>query len=148
MKDIGQIATSHATYTAKRGQTVREVVKYMSKAHVGAMPIIDRGRLAGIFTERDLMTRVVSAGRDPDRTKIDEVMTTDIVIANASETYEESLRTMKRVGCRHLPVVKNGRLVGMVSLRDLLQVDLEEKEETVRLMTSYVYYLPPGGGNA
>jgi CBS domain-containing protein len=136
MKEIGQLATSHATYTAKRGQTVREVVKYMSKAGVGAMPIIDRGRLAGIFTERDLMT------------KIDEVMTTDIVIADAGETYEASLRTMRRVGCRHLPVVKEGRLVGMVSLRDLLQLDLEEKEETVRLMTSYVYYLPPGTGNA
>lgn len=148
MKDIACIATEHALHTAGPRQTVREVARYMAKVRVGAMPIIEDGRLIGIFTERDLMTRVVAAGRDPEVTLVEEVMTTDLVIADADEDYETSLRKMKRTGCRHLPVVRDERLLGMVSLRDLLQIDLEEKKETVRLMTDYVYYLPPGTGNA
>jgi len=148
MKSIGDIATDHALYTARPGQTVRDVVKYMSKVGVGAVPVIEEGRLVGIFTERDLMTRVVAAGRDAETTLVEEVMTTDLVIGDAGENYEASLRKMKRAGCRHLPVVREDKLLGMVSLRDLLQVDLEEHKETVKLMTSYIYYLPPDSGTA
>ena len=148
MIHIAEIACDHPTFTVRCGQSVREVVQYMSEVAVGAMPVVDGGRIVGIFSERDLMTRVVAAGRDPDATKVEDVMTTDVVLAEAGEPYLASLKKMQKAGCRHLPVVKDGRLVGMVSLRDLLQVEVKEKEEEVKLMTSYMYSLPPGSGNA
>ena len=148
MIHVAQIASDHPTFTVKQGQSVLEVVRYMSEMGVGAMPVIDQGRVVGIFSERDLMSRVVAAGRDPDATRVEEVMSTDLVLAEAGEPYLTSLKKMQKAGCRHLPVVKDGKLVGMVSLRDLLQVEVKEKEEEVKLMTSYMYSLPPGSGNA
>jgi len=148
MKYIVDIASDHPTFTAHQGQSVREVVQYMSKLGVGAMPIVDSGKVVGIFSERDLMSRVVAAGRDPDRTRVEDVMTTDLVLAEAGEPYLVSLSKMQKAGCRHLPVVKDGILVGMVSLRDLLQVEVEEKEEEVKMIVSYMYSLPPGSGTA
>jgi len=148
MKHVVDIASDHPTFTVPMGRTVREVVNYMTERGVGAMPIIDGDRVAGIFTERDLMTRVVAAGRDPDRTRVEEVMTTGLVLAEAGEPYLVSLSKMQKAGCRHLPVVKDGALVGMVSLRDLLQVEVEEKEEEVKMITSYMYSLPTGSGSA
>ena len=148
MKCIVDIASDHPTFTACQGQSVREVVQYMSELGVGAMPVVDSGKVVGIFSERDLMTRIVAAGRDPDRTRVEEVMTIDLVLAEAGEPYLVSLSKMQKAGCRHLPVVKDGILVGMVSLRDLLQVEVEEKEEEVKMIVSYMNSLPPGSGTA
>jgi CBS domain-containing protein len=148
MKHIVDIASDHPTYTAPRGHTVLEVVRHMSEVGVGAMPVIDDGKVVGIFTERDLMTRVVAAGLDPDRTPVESVMTTDLVLAEAGEPYLVSLQKMQQTGCRHLPVMQDGVLVGMVSLRDLLQVEVTEKEEEVKMIVSYMYSLPSGSGSA
>ena len=148
MKHIIDIATDHPTFTAPIGRSVREVVDYMTEVGVGAMPLVDDGKVVGIFTERDLMTRVVAAGRDPDRTRVEEVMTTDLVLAEAGEPYLVSLSKMQKAGCRHLPVMRDGALIGMVSLRDLLQVEVEEMEEEVKMITSYMYSLPTGSGSA
>jgi len=148
MKYIVDIASDHPTFTAPIGQSVREVVRYMSEVGVGAMPVVDGGKVTGIFTERDLMTRVVAAGLDPDRTPVESVMTTDLVLAEAGEPYLVSLQKMQKAGCRHLPVVQDGILVGMVSLRDLLQVEVEEKDEEVKMIVSYMCSLPPGSGSA
>ena len=148
MKYIVDIASDHPTFTAPTGQSVRQVVQYMSEMGVGAMPVINDGKVVGIFTERDLMTRVVAAGLNPDRTQVESVMTTDLVLAEAGEPYLVSLHKMQQAGCRHLPVVKDGKLIGMVSLRDLLQVEVDEKDEEVKMIVSYMYSLPPGSGSA
>ncbi len=147
MKTISQVA-SDQTFTVKTDQSVRSVARYMSESGVGAVPVIEGGRVVGIFSERDLMTRVVAAGLDPDATCVEEVMTRDIAVAEVDEPYEVALKRMQQVGCRHLPVVKDGKLVGMVSLRDLLQVEVEEITQEVRMMESYVFFMPPGSGNA
>ena len=148
MKHLVDIATDHPTFTAPVGRTVRQVVDYMTEVGVGAMPLVDGGKVVGIFTERDLMTRVVAARRDPDGTLVEDVMTTDLVLAEAGEPYLVSLSKMQQAGCRHLPVVRDGALIGMVSLRDLLQVEVEEKEEEVKMITSYMYGHPSGSGSA
>ncbi|OGP85361.1 MAG: hypothetical protein A2Y95_02505 [Deltaproteobacteria bacterium RBG_13_65_10] len=147
MKMISQVA-SHRTFTVTSDQSVRSVAKYMSESGVGAVPVIEGGRVVGIFSERDLMKRVVSPGLDTEATRVQDVMTRDVVIAEPGESYEVALKRMQQFGCRHLPVVDKGNLVGMVSLRDLLQVELEEITQEVKMMESYVFYMPPGTGNS
>jgi predicted transcriptional regulator len=70
-------------------------------------------------------------------------MTRDLVVADGADSHEEGLRKMKQAGCRHLPVVQGDRLVGMVSQRDLLQVDLTQKDEEIRWLNAYIHLLPP-----
>jgi CBS domain-containing protein len=70
-------------------------------------------------------------------------MTRELVVAHAGDTHDEGLRMMKQAGCRHLPVVEGDRLVGMVSQRDLLQVDLTEKDEEIRWLNAYIHFIPP-----
>jgi CBS domain-containing protein len=89
------------------------------------------------------MTRVVVPGRDARATLVRDVMTRDLVVAAPDETRQECESKMAARGCRHLPVVDAGRLLGFLSLRDLLRVDLEEKTEELAMMTHYVQYIPP-----
>ncbi len=89
------------------------------------------------------MGRVVARGLDPDKVRTSEVMTRELVVTAVHESHEDGLRKMKQAGCRHLPVVEGDRLVGMVSQRDLLQIDLSEKDEEIRWLNAY-HYTPPG----
>jgi CBS domain-containing protein len=86
---------------------------------------------------------VVAKGLDPDRTRVSDVMTRDLVVAHDGDTHEDGLRKMKQAGCRHLPVVDGDRLVGMVAQRDLLQIDLTEKDEEIRWLNAYIHFIPP-----
>jgi predicted transcriptional regulator len=85
----------------------------------------------------------VAAGRDLDQTRVRDVMTRDLVVARVGDSHEDGLRMMKQAGCRHLPVVEDDRLVGMVSQRDLLQIDLSEKDEEIRWLNAYIHFIPP-----
>ena len=101
-------------------ETVWDAVVRMDKLGIGALPVVDRdGRLVGIFTERDLLRRVVAKRRDPEKTLIREVMTPNPVYATPDDTVEEAKRLMAKVKARHLPIVENGRLVGIVSIKDI-----------------------------
>lgn len=144
MKTIGAVVTGREVYHVRAQQTVREVARYMTERRVGAVAVLEGDRLAGILSERDIMVRVVSGGLDPDTVKAAEVMTRDLVVGAAGDSHEEGLRKMKLAGCRHLPVVDGDRLVGMVSQRDLLQIDLTEKDEEIRWLNAYIHYIPPG----
>jgi CBS domain-containing protein len=115
----------------------------MTDRRVGAVSVLSETRLVGIPSERDIMSRVIAASADPDRTIVADVMTRDLVVAEPSDSHEEGLRKMKQAGCRHLPVVEAGRLLGMVAQRDLLQVDLTAKDEEIRWLNAYVHFIPP-----
>lgn len=99
--------------------TVTECVRQMNELKIGAMLVMENDRLTGIFTERDAMTRVLGGGLDPTHTLVSEVMSSDPVCVSPSTTLEEAraLVTSRRI--RHLPVVDNGKVVGMVSSGDL-----------------------------
>lgn len=122
--------------------TVLQAARRMTTGKVGALAVIEGDRLAGIFSERDLMTRVVAEGRDPAATLVRDVMTQDLVVADADETADACLNRMKQLHVRHLPVVSNNKLVGMLSVRNLLMVVESAKEEEIKWLTDYVYYTP------
>jgi CBS domain-containing protein len=146
VKSLGALVEGREIYHVGVDQTVREVARYMTDRRVGAVPVLEGTRIAGILSERDIMSRVVATGRDPDTAKAGEIMTRELVVAGPEDPYEEGVRKMKQAGCRHLPIVEKDRFLGVVSLRDLLQVDLSEKDEEIRLLNAYIHYVPPGGG--
>ena len=128
--------------SAQPAAPVLDVAIAMSEGRIGAIPIIDGERLVGIFSERDLMTRVVVAGRDAATTPVREVMTHKVVTSNLDESVDRCLDKMRRAGCRHLPVVHDGRVISMLSMRDLLKDEIEEQGEEIRQLRAYVQQAP------
>jgi CBS domain-containing protein len=122
--------------------TVMDVAVTMSEGRIGAIPIIEGERLVGIFSERDLMTRVVVSGRDAHETRVEEVMTPKVVTAGLDEPVERCLEKMRRAGCRHLPVVQDGRVIAMLSMRDLLKDEIDEQDEEIRQLRAYIHQSP------
>jgi CBS domain-containing protein len=143
MRTVGSLVSDRATYHIDAGLSVRDAARYMTERRVGAVAVLDGDRLVGILSERDIMGRVVAAARDLDQTPVRDVMTRELVVAHMEDSHEDGLRTMKQAGCRHLPVVEGDRLVGMVSQRDLLQIDLSEKDEEIRWLNAYIHFIPP-----
>ena len=106
--------------------TVAEAARLMKEGKVGAVLVVDEGRLVGIFTERDALFRVIAPGLDPAKTELRGVMTRDPTTVAPDETFGYALLLMHEKGFRHTPVVENGRPVGVVSARHALDPDLEE----------------------
>jgi CBS domain-containing protein len=142
-KTIGKLIKGRYVYTAHSGQTVFDVARSMSEKRVGALAVLEEDRLVGIFSERDLMTRVVAKGLNPQKVLVDEVMTRNLIVASPSDSYTEALAKMQKAGIRHLLIVDGDQLVGMLSLRDLLQVDIKEKSAEIESLHEYIHYTPP-----
>ena len=129
-------------YHAETSQTVLDVARAMVAHNIGAVPVLRDGVLVGIFSERDLMKRVLVEGRDPRTTRIEEVMTLEPLTVNPQEAPETCMLLMRRHGFRHLPVCDGQRLVGVISVRDLMLHDLSEKDHEVRMMRAYIQTTP------
>ena len=123
--------------------TVFEAASMMSGAGIGAMVVLEEGRLVGIFTERDLLKRVIVPGLDPRMAKVSEVMTRDVAVAQGDDSCGKCLEIMKNVGCRHLPIVEGDRLIGIISMRDLLMHDNIMKDTEIKMMNYLYYYQAP-----
>lgn len=123
--------------------TVRETAELMDRHNVGSILVMDdQQKLVGIFTERDLLKRVVAAGADPDVTVISQVMTPEVVVVDAFTRAEDVVDLMNQKKCRHIPVAEGDRILGVVSLRDLLRRDRTMKELEISQMRTY--FLNPG----
>ena len=138
MKLIKSIIGDRETVTVERSLLVRAAARLMADRNIGAVPVLDGERLVGIFSERDVLTRVVAAGCDPDATPVGDVMSSELVVADPAESYEACLSRMREAHVRHVIVLDQGRLAGIVSLRDLLAVDIHEKDEAIGLLNAYV----------
>jgi len=143
MRTLRQVIQRLNLISAEPEAPVFDVVVAMSDGRIGAIPVIEGERLVGIFSERDLMTRVVVAGRDPRTTRVVEVMTHEVITAGLDESVDRCLHKMQRAGCRHLPVVHDGRVISMLSMRDLLRDELEEQGEEIRHLRAYIQQIPP-----
>ncbi|AVM73273.1 CBS domain-containing protein [Magnetospirillum gryphiswaldense] len=104
--------------------TVREAAQEMAKRRIGAIVIVDDGKLMGIFTERDGLFRVLAEGRDPENTTLDQVMTGKLSTIAPDRPLLHALHIMHDNGFRHMPVVQGGKPVGMLSIRDALDYEL------------------------
>jgi CBS domain-containing protein len=142
MKSIKAIIGCRETITVDLKSSVADAARLMADNSIGALPVIDDGRLAGIFSERDVLNRIVAAGRDPRVTTVAEVMSSDLVVAEANEHYDVCLSRMQQAHVRHLIVLDHGTLSGIVSFRDVLAADVDEKAEAITLLNAYVHYIP------
>ena len=112
--------------TAPPETTVSRAGVLMTKKNVGAVMVVERGRLIGIFTERDVVTRVIAQGRDPGTTKLADVMTIAPKTVDPDKSYGYALLIMQENGFRHVPVIENGKPIGIVSSRNAMDPELEE----------------------
>jgi CBS domain-containing protein len=142
MTTIRQLLHQRETYTVERDQSVLEVAKFMVEHNIGAVPVLDRGKLVGIFSERDIMKRVLAEGKDAKKSKVGEVMTPNPLVVTADETLENCMVLMKQHGFRHLPILDGPKLLGLVSLRDLLLHEVDEKDGEVKMMRAYMHSTP------
>jgi CBS domain-containing protein len=124
--------------------TVLEAVDEMCRARVGALVVLIDDCVAGIFSERDLMTRVVLEQRNPATTHVGEVMTTSVVFAKPGTTPREAMSVMTYERLRHLPIMDGSRLVGIVSIGDLVRGSLEERERVIDELERYCSGRYPG----
>ena len=142
MKSVREIVASQDVVVVNVLAPVDEAARLMASRQIGAVPVVDGGRLVGIFTERDALTRIVAAGVDPTHTPVRDVMSSALVIADIKESCEACLDRMKQSHIRHLIVLDNDRMAGIVSMRDLLAVDLKDKLETITMLNAYVHSVP------
>ncbi len=119
--------------------TVLEAAALMNERGIGSVVVIDdKKRLAGIFTERDVLRRVVAAERDPARTKLAEVMTTPVACAAPHTTLDEIRQVMRKRRIRHMPVADRKRVVGMVSIGDLNKAEHDVQVQTIHYLEQYM----------
>jgi CBS domain-containing protein len=125
-------------FSAPPETTVVDAVKEMDRHHIGAILVIDRDRIVGMFTERDVLTRVVAAGLDPNTTPLDRVMSRDLTTVASSTTIEEVMALFTNKRFRHLPVVDNSRLVGLVSIGDILRRMVDTHRQEAEQLKQYI----------
>ena len=136
MTTLRELVKDRPVYSVDANRTVLEAARYMMEHGVGAVPVLRDGNLAGIFSERDIMNRVVAVGRTPGTTTVSEVMTANPRAVAADESIEECLFIMREFGFRHLPIVDGTELKGLVSLRDVLMHQAAEIERQTRRAAS------------
>jgi CBS domain-containing protein len=125
-RPIRTIIEDQKPVTATADMTVAQASRLMKQKRIGAILVIDQGRLAGIFTERDALFRVIADGRSPEMTTLAEVMTPNPRTIAPDRPFGHALHLMYEGEFRHVPVVENGRPLGMVSARDALGPDLKQ----------------------
>ncbi len=136
--DLLKVADVPAT-TVAQNATVIEAINAMVKNRVGAVAIVEQGLLKGIFTERDVMIRVVQARRNPETTRMAEVMTTPVQTIPANTSLDDALANMLEQHIRHLPITDaNGRILGMLSIRNLLQRRVEDLSHELEAVDAYL----------
>jgi CBS domain-containing protein len=126
--------------TTGRESTVLEAAILMNEHKVGALVVLEGGRIVGMFTERDVLRRVVGEVRDPAHTHVEEVMTTEVVCCRPETTLDEARGAMMNRRIRHLPVINDqDEMVGLVSIGDLNAHERTSHEQTIYLLEEYVY---------
>jgi signal-transduction protein with cAMP-binding, CBS, and nucleotidyltransferase domain len=143
MKKLCDIMLDGFLFVVRYDATVAEAVRIMTSNNVGIVSVLDGDQLVGVFSERDVVQRVVACGLDPAWTLVGNVMTSEIIVGDADEDYQSAIRKMDRANIRHLPVVSEGRVLSMLSIRDLMRVDRHDKDEEIRYLHEYLYQVPP-----
>lgn len=118
--------------------TVFRALQLMAENNVGSVIVSDGGQIVGIFTERDYCRKIILMGRSSLNTPMDEIMTKKMITVQPSQTLEECLELMTRYHIRHLPVEDGGKLVGVVSMRDVMEMIISMKDDRIERLESYI----------
>ncbi len=138
MSRVRDILQDRELYYAEEHQTVAAVARKMAELHIGAIMVLSGQELRGVFSERDLMKRVVLEKLDPEQTPVRSVMSVAISTIDESATLEEAMEAMQQHNCRHLPVTRGGNVVSFLSMRDLMNYELARKTEELHHMRAYI----------
>jgi CBS domain-containing protein len=145
-RPLKQILKSGSVWTIDSADTVLAAVRIMEEKNIGFLVVLEKGAIAGVVSERDCLRRVVLAGKPPEAIAVRDIMVKDVVKARIEDTFAECLRLMHAHGIRHLPVLAKDRVVGVVSIRDLLREAVEHhakiigelERERMTMLTSMV----------
>jgi CBS domain-containing protein len=143
MATLGDLLATkgHEVIAVQPSDTVLQAANLMNDRNIGGVVVLEGDRLAGIFTERDVLRRVVAQALDPSDTTVAEVMTTPVITCPTDLTLEDCAAIMTSRGVRHLPIQEGGALTGVVTIRDLLAYKVSEQQATLDQMTNYFYDL-------
>jgi CBS domain-containing protein len=118
--------------------SVYDAIVLMAEKQIGALPVLDNGRLAGLLSERDYARKVIILGRSSKDTRVEEIMTTPPVTVAPEDSVTHCMQVMTELRVRHLPVVQNGRMLGIVSIGDLVNWIINRHEETIQQLHEYI----------
>ena len=119
-------------------QSVLEAIKVLAAEDIGAAIVMTGDRLAGIFSERDYTRKVILKGRSSDSTRVEEIMTPHVIVVTPRTRTRECMQLMSEKGIRHLPVVDDGRVIGMVSIRDIVSDIIADQDFTIEQLEHYI----------
>ena len=125
--------------SVEKGSTVLSAIRLMAEKNIGALPVLDRGKLVGIFSERDYTRKVILKGRASKNTHVEEIMVRDPIVVGPGENISECMRLMTDKRVRHLPVLENGKMIGILSIGDLVKWIISSQEATIDQLTKYVF---------
>jgi CBS domain-containing protein len=128
----------HSVVSLPPTATALEAAQLMNERRIGSVLVVEDHKMAGIFTERDMLLRIVAAQRDPATTPLEEVMTGKVACAAPHTTLDEIRRVMRERRIRHVPVVDNDRVTGLISIGDLNKVENDKHVETIRYLEQYI----------
>ena len=138
---IRDVIRNREPYSMKATATVQEAAEFMASKNVGAVCVVDEtGKLLGVFSERDVLRRVLIQHRDPASVRVGDVTSDLRAVIRCDETPHQALERMELIGTRHLPVVDGERWVGMLSMRDLMRVELSEQGDELKLLHEYIQH--------
>lgn len=138
---IRDVIRNREPYSMKPSASVQDAAEFMASRNVGAVCVVDEsGKLLGVFSERDVVKRVVLQRHDPTSIKVGDVTSELRAVIRCDETPHQALERMELIGTRHLPVVDGERWVGMLSMRDLMRVELSEQGDEIKLLHEYIQH--------
>jgi len=138
MSLVRDIVHGRDLFSVDERESVAAVARRMADLHVGAILVLSGEALRGVFSERDLMKRVVLERLDPDRTPVSQVMTTALATIDEMADIEAAMELMQLQNCRHLPVLRGSRVVAFLSMRDLMNFELARKTEELHHMRAFI----------
>lgn len=138
VKQLLEVSQSHRLFTVDPSATVIEVVKLLARENVGAVVVLDGGKLAGIVSERDVTRKIFLQGTNPNVDKVDQIMTRQVITVSPTASTRDCLVMMTAKNIRQLPVVEAGHVVGLISIRDIVNDIIAAQDQTISQLSSYI----------
>ena len=139
MITIRHVVCDREPYSVRDTASAMDAAEYMASRNIGAVCVLDeQGKLCGIFSERDLLNRVVVRKLDPSSVPVRDVMSEPRAVIDCKDSPHDALERMEMVGSRHLPVVDGDHFVGMLSMRDIMRVEISEQGAELQLLHEYI----------